>query len=401
MKKLLLILTFALAFAGVFVFTQVAHAEVKPWNVDVCVSRGGTSVRYDLSRHIDADDDAEAHAYYGSAKIKRAKCQELLALGLPQEAVFEYVLPGFRNVCQAFSFVNEPKVDATVTFDKSGFHYAEGHNGTEIDQKALFFAMIECSSGQKVELPIITHKAVTVAELKARTVLKGKFSTSISASGANRRHNVRTAARSLDGLTILPSETFSFNGVVGERSVENGYKTAKVILDGAYRDGVGGGVCQVSTTMYNALLLAEIVPKARSHSLVPSYVMAGFDAMVSYGSSDMTFTNDGDSPLYVSAKVNGDWLTFSVFGAPNEYTVRRENQEVREPFSVVEVVGSERYPELIYSDQTLVVQNGSDGVKSRSFLVFYDGDKPVRKIQIRTDSYKKVDKIIARGATSR
>lgn len=402
MKKLSIsFVLFALAFAGVFVFCQTAWANVTPWNVNVEVCHDGVVVQYNLLERILPQDDADSHAYYGSAKIKAERCRQLLELGLPQDAVFEYLLPGFSDVVKTFDFVCVQKVDSTVTFGKNGFTYTQGVDGKEVDKAALFHAMINASEGQKISLPIATHKAITVSELKRNTALKGKFTTSFASSGQNRRHNVKRAADSLNGTTVQPGEQFSFNQTVGERTPENGYKTAKVILDGLYTDGVGGGVCQVSTTLYNALLLSGVIPKCQAHSLVPSYVMAGFDAMVSYGSADMTFQNTTDFPLYISASAEEGKLTFCVYGQPNRYQIKRENDEVRIPFSVTEIVGDSKFPELVYTDQIAVVRGGSDGVKSSSYLAYYDGEKLVCRKKIRTDNYKKVDKIIARGATLR
>lgn len=402
MKKLsILFVLLALAFAGVFVFDQTAWANVAPWNVNVQVCHDGVVVSYNLSERILPQDDADSHAYYGSAKIKAVRCRQLLELGLPQDAVFEYLLPGFSDIIKTFDFVCVQKVDSTVTFGKKGFTYTEGVDGKEVDKSALFYAMINASGGQKIALPIATHKSVTVSELKRNTAIKGKFTTSFASSGQNRRHNVKRAADSLNGITVQPGKQFSFNQVVGERTVENGYKTAKVISDGFYTDGVGGGVCQVSTTLYNALLLADVIPKCHAHSLVPSYVMAGFDAMVSYGSADMTFQNTTDFPLYISASAEEGKLTFCVYGQPNGYQIKRENNEVRQPFSVTEIVDEKKFPDLVYTDQIAVVRGGSDGVKSTSYLAYYNGGKLVCRKKIRTDNYKKVDKIIARGATLR
>ena len=90
-----------------------------------------------------------------------------------------------------------------------------------------------------------------------------------------------------------------------------------------------------------------------------------------------------------------------MYGVPNAYRVERENSETREPFGVVEVVDPQKYPELVYTDQTKVVVNGSDGVRSQSFLCFYDGEKLVERKLFRENTYKKVDKVVARGSLER
>lgn len=139
------------------------------------------------------------------------------------------------------------------------------------------------------------------------------------------------------------------------------------------------------------------------HSLVSSYVLAGFDAMVSDGGADLTFTNCTEAPLYISAKVDNKCksITFCIYGIPNLYTVERENEEIRTPFETVDVVDKEKFPELIYTDQTKVISGGSDGVKSKSYLCFYRDGKLVMRKLIRQNVYKKVDRIVARGYMER
>ena len=174
-----------------------------------------------------------------------------------------------------------------------------------------------------------------------------------------------------------------------------------MILDGQYTDGLGGGVCQVSTTLYNALLLSGFIPKAVQHTLVSSYVMAGFDAMVSYGTADLTFVNDTPYPVYIKGETHNKVVTFTIYGQPNSYEIVRENDEVRERFATKYIVDKVSYPELIYDDQTRVVRNGSDGVKTKSYLCYYKDGVLVMRKQIRSNSYKRVDKVIAHGYKQR
>lgn len=404
MKKLLIIsLIFTLAvFAGVFV-SRDAKAEVLPWNVHFTLRFDDVVCEYDLSKEMQPYvKNCDSRAFFRGAKGKTERVQSLLETGLPFEAVAEYILPGFSALTEKFRFANCAAKDAQVSFGKKGFTYVEGSDGREADFRALFFAAIKgCGTKQNYLLPTKRIKAVTVRQLKERTMLKGSFTTSFPNSSANRIHNVALAADSINGVTVKAGETFSFNGTVGRRTEERGYKNAKVISDGVYADGVGGGVCQVSTTLYNALLLSEVLPKACRHSLVPSYVMAGFDAMVSDGGADLTFTAENTLYIQATTDVVGKTLTVKVFGVPNRYKVVRKNTEQRQPFATREIVDGEKYPQLVYTDQTLVVRGGSDGVTSRSYLCYYDGDTLAFTRQIRSDNYKKVDKIVARGATPR
>lgn len=359
----------------------------EPWNVRVCVRYGKDACLYELKANLRAD---MPDVVYGGKRVKQQMYKELTALNLPEEAVFDYILPNFGNVARHFAYVERPRKDATFCFDGS-FTYAEGHDGIAVDKHALFVAVLDCiGSRAEIDVPISVDKAVTVAELKAQTVVKGTFSTSFTYSGKNRCHNIVLAANAINGTTVGAGERFSFNEIVGARTEQNGYKNAVVINDGKYVDGVGGGVCQVSTTLYNALLVAEVVPSAHRHTLVSSYVDPGFDAMVSDGGADLTFTNNSGCPLYIGATVHDKTICFTVYGVPNKYRVERQSEYERTPFITEYMVDR-----TLKTGEQRIVTNGSDGVKSKSYLLYYDGEKLIERRLIRSDTYKTVNRLVA------
>ncbi len=405
MKKTL-IFVFALAiFASVFLCQTAAAQSVEPWNVQFEVRHETSSFSYNLRDEIgDFVQNSEARGFFLGKNGKIALAKRLLADGLPNLAVFNYLLPNFQKVVEHFGFVERQRKDATVSFDENGFRYETGWDGVAVEVDKLFWQALQ-SGGKKIviALPVVVDKAISVQEVKNATVLKGTFTTRYPSSGAARRSNLQLATKALDGTVVKAGEKFSFNQAVGPRTAERGYKTAKVISDGVYVDGVGGGVCQVSTTLYNALLLSEFVPSACQHSLISSYVEAGFDAMVSDGGADLTFVNDTDSPVYISAKTNAEksTVTFTVYGKPNRYKVVRESVAERTPFETVEIFDEKKYPDLVFDDEFKVIVNGSDGVQSQSFLNYFDGSVLVKRIKIRKNTYKKVNKVVARGTVPR
>ena len=406
MKRLLLIFTIMLAaFASIFIVAkdQASADTVAPWNVQFTVEHNGDVISYNLSKEIKGlEEQANARGFYLGSKGKRNLYDRLDATGVDEVAVYEYVLPGFSNVLSHFGYVQAERVDATVVFGKNGFVYEKGQNGVAINANKLFkLALNSSSKNVRLTLPLAIDKAVTVSELKQNTVVKSTFTTNYFNSGANRCYNIAKAADAINGVTVAVGETFSFNATVGDRTEERGYKLSKVIQDGNYTEGVGGGVCQVSTTLYNALLLADFIPKATQHSLISSYVKAGFDAMVSYGSADLSFTNNTDHPIYIAASVQGKSVTFTIYGEPNVYRIERVSVEEREKYATTYVVDADKYPELIYTDQTKVVTSGSDGVKTQSYLKYFQGDKLVATKLIRKNSYKRVDQVIAHGTQER
>ena len=397
MKKIIIVLLITLTiFVGVFSWS--AQAEACPWNVHATVVHGNKSYTYNLQNYLDVCD--KKVAFLGQ-KSRWQLYQYLQTLPLTEKEIYNYILPNFDDVLQFFADVCHQKRDATVHFDKNGFTYLAGADGVSINQKQVFESMLLCHNGESIVLPLVVHKATTVTELKHSTQLRATFTTQFPNSNTERVHNITLATNAINGTIVDVGQTFSFNQVVGKRTEQNGYKTAKVIVDGTYVDGVGGGVCQVSTTLYNALLLADILPSACQHSLISNYVLAGFDAMVSDLGADLTFVNNTASPIYIQGVVKGKSVTFSIFGLPNNWQIERESVAEVEPFDTVEVVDTQKYPHLVYTDQTQVVRGGSNGVKTQSYLKYYQNGKLVATKLIRKNSYKKVDKIVARGHLER
>lgn len=409
MKKLkyyTIIFALAVIIAGVFVTNSaVAYAEQSfaPWNVTAEIYYGDEVYRYDLSKQIDGMEfEADIRGFYLGYNGRKNLANGLLKQGLDPICVYQYLLPNFDKILKRFNYVCCDRTDSAVNFSPRGFSYGKSCDGVKIDADKLFEEMISCRGHfKRIALPLKYDRAITAEQLKRNTVLKGKFTTTYYNSGENRCFNIALSAKAIDGITVKSGQTFSFNEVVGARTEANGYKNAKVIMDGGYTDGVGGGVCQTSTTLYNALLLAGLLPKASQHTLVSGYVKAGFDAMVADGVADLTFVNTTNHDLYISAKVSGKTVTFTVYGEPNEYDIVRESVEQRQPFNVVEIVDKTRFPELVYDDQIKVITNGSDGVKTKSYLKYYKNGVLVKTQLIRSNSYKRVDKVIARGAEPR
>lgn len=170
--------------------------------------------------------------------------------------------------------------------------------------------------------------AITADALSQVDTVLGTYTTSYATSTRNRASNVETAARALNGAVIQPGAVFSFNDTVGPRDAENGFKVAPVISGGQLKPGVGGGTCQVSTTLYNAALLADMAIVLRSHHSLPiHYAPLGRDATVSYGALDLRFRNKTDAPVVIETHAEKRHLTIRLIGkgpAP-EVTILRTN----------------------------------------------------------------------------
>lgn len=235
-------------------------------------------------------------------------------------------------------------------------------------------------------------------------VLRSRFSTVYTKSISERKSNIKLAASSFNGYFLDVGAEFSFNRVVGRRTTSRGYKNAKIIVQGKFVDGVGGGVCQVSTTLYNAVLSAGLrVTEFHAHSLPVSYVPPSFDAMVNSGSADLRFVNDTSGPIIIYTKADGDRLTVSIWGEPLTEEIRCESVitgKISAPAEerIKDVNGE--YPDLFFGESK-VISYSKDGIKSEGFLIKFVDGRAVSKVKIRSDNYNSQKGLIIEGTAVR
>lgn len=198
---------------------------------------------------------------------------------------------------------------------------------------AYFLLLAVCFCGFSGE-----NQAFAVAYPEGKEVLAtahpreklASYTTYFSQNDGGRCENIRLAAASLNGIALQPYGELSFNGVVGPRTAKNGYKTAKIIVQGEFVDGVGGGVCQVSTTLYNAALLSGLtVLESYPHSLRVGYVPPSRDAMVS-SRNDLRLYNPYSETVYLSTSVEKGSIRVTFYGKPTEYTYAIESRTLAE-----------------------------------------------------------------------
>lgn len=227
--------------------------------------------------------------------------------------------------------------------------------------------------------------------------LIAKFATYYGDSSENRKHNIALAASAIDGVLLPPEEEFSFNDTVGARTEERGYKAAFVINDGAFVEGVGGGVCQVSGTLYNCALLADLaVTCVHPHSLPVSYVAPSFDAMVSSW-SDLRFVNTLSAPVTVKMTADGQYLRAEIYGVKGEFSVRRRSETLGEiPFETERLTDTSLAP-----GEERVEAAGKNGLRSEGWLEYFRNGALVRTLRIRRDTYLPQKRIVCEGVKPR
>lgn len=218
-----------------------------------------------------------------------------------------------------------------------------------------------------------------LAEADAKVVKIAEFSTDYSWSGEARKHNIALAASRLSGVVIEPDEVLSFNATVGPRTAANGFLAAPIIQNGKFVEGAGGGVCQVSSTFYNAALLADLtIVSVTAHSLPVRYVLPSFDAMVS-SVTDLKIQNTHPAPVQIFAKADGARLTIEIHGHLLGYSVKRMSKTIKE---------IQPKTEYIEDDQAgIVLFGGVNGRVSEGYLQYIYKDKVIKTVKIRHDVY--------------
>lgn len=239
-----------------------------------------------------------------------------------------------------------------------------------------------------------TEPKIKSAELEKKCLSRSFFSTYYGASSKERKNNIELAAKAINGTVLPCGGEFSFNKVVGERTEERGYLPAKIISGGEFVDGVGGGVCQVSSTIYNAALLAGLsVTEWHRHSLPISYVSPSFDAMVSGNFCDLVFKNDTDSEIYIVCRADGEYVSAEFFGIKKEYDYKL----ISRVLETIEPEIKSEYDKTLKSGEKKQVVYAKKGFKSEGYLCAYRGEKLIFSKKIRSDEYPAVNGLIKTG----
>ncbi|MCW5937473.1 MAG: VanW family protein [Fimbriimonadaceae bacterium] len=206
---------------------------------------------------------------------------------------------------------------AKVSWDGKAVRTVPESVSYEVDDQSLKQRLMDAVfTGDSVQVPLRSAKPrVSNEDLAKIKEVVASYTTNYSEGNVNRASNIRVAASKIDGVILMPGESFSFNGHLGRRTEENGFKLAGVYVSGRHDFDIGGGICQVSTTLYNAVLYANLKVKTRfNHSLPVAYVPLGRDATVSYPAPDFAFENSFSTPIALSAQAGRGSITFRILG---------------------------------------------------------------------------------------
>ena len=241
------------------------------------------------------------------------------------ELITESKNPSSLDVEQIHNELYKEAKDAYYTKDPFCVYPSENGVDFAISLEEAYALLEEDKEEYSIPLKVLYPKVTTnMIGTDAFPDLLSTYSTKYAVSNKNRTTNLILAANKINGTVIMPGETFSYNKVVGERTIAAGYKVAPIYVNGEVIDGLGGGICQITSTLYNAVVYANLEIVERSnHQFVPSYVTASRDATVVYGSVDFKFKNNRDYPIKLVCSVSNGVASFQIFGlkTDNDYQV--------------------------------------------------------------------------------
>ena len=319
---------------------------------------------------------------------------------LSSEQKLNYLSKGLSVDLQDLKTYNFSPKDATYSWSEkdTSFTYNKELPGQAVDMDTLAKDIFEhLASKTKIPLPCKpTPPAVRLLDVKKATALRGFYSTSYATSAQARKHNISVASGRLNGVVIPPKGELSFNKIVGDRTAANGFMLSIIIADGKFVPGTGGGVCQVSTTLYNACLRAGLaIDYAKPHSLPVSYVPPSCDAMVSR-TNDLIIKNPTESNFFLRAKADGSTLTIYVFG---DDTTCGKAFKIKS--TIERRIQSNQYEEVIDNSGKLnpgerkIIKAPKAGLVCSAYIEYYHNGVLVETKKIRQDYYSPQKGIIA------
>lgn len=362
----------------------------------------------DLDVALDTQSMSEYVVSLGKSLEETEKLQRIYTKTL-EEVEVPYTYSEEKLIAYVKSIASEINVNAkNATIKKSGdgFTVTEHQTGMVLEEEKLIASLKEVlpklEPGAKLEASlVIDEPKVTSDALKMIDGRLSTFTTNYSTSAAGRKHNVGFAASLINGTVLMPGETFSYNAEIGPVTLRAGFKNAGVIIGDKIEDGVGGGLCQVSSTLYQAALHSNMgIEQRRNHSMAVAYLKPGMDAVVYGPYLDLKFKNNYPNPVYIQAYGDNNNLSVSIYGHQADlggysYKVFSETTSVLQP-TIKKVEDN-----TLFVGEEVVEKKPVTGYTSKTYRQTIKDGKVVKTEVISQDSYKKVDGVIRVGTKAK
>ena len=294
------------------------------------------------------------------------------------------------------NYVDRNPVNSMVesfNFASKTFTFTDDQPGAKIDPEDLYTRLTTLldSGVTNTTVRVVPQRIeaeMTKAELMNRFGLVSAYTTNTT-NNKNRNTNIQLSAAAINGITVLPGEISSFNGATGERTAEKGYKEAAAIAGGQSRDEIGGGVCQTSSTLFNAVARANLeIIERNPHAWPSNYVEKGFDATVNWPGLDFKFKNNTDWPVFIVAGYSNQKVTVNIYGMNLGAGVKIDlESEVTRRIPKPEGINYVVNENLAKGEQKKTV-NAREGYEVQTWKVWYQGDREIKREILFKTTYK-------------
>lgn len=302
------------------------------------------------------------------------------------------------------SQINKEPVDATINIEQDNIKVTDEVIGIKINKDTIRETIIDKIDEldfNETSIPInIIKPKYTYENLSKINSVLGSYKTKFNLSNYNRSNNIYIATNKTNNILLNNNEEFSFNNIIGQRSEQAGFKEAPVIINGEMQSGLGGGICQVSSTIYNAVLYSGLeITEARNHSIPSSYIEKGRDATVSYGAVDLKFRNNYQYPILIQNKVINDTIVTTIYGNDR---YKREIDIVTELVETIPNKTIVKESSVMYNGENFIQEKGRSGYKIKTYRIYKNKNGEISsKEYINESYYPPINKIIIKGTKIR
>ena len=303
--------------------------------------------------------------------------------------------------------INLEAIDSTLKRENRQFVIVDGQIGNEVETNAAIEQLVafvkEGWDQKEATLTLLTKEVRprgTREELEKVKDVLGEFTTSFTTSSTDRAINVGNGAKKINGSLLYPGDTLSVNEVCGPFTLENGYAVGGAFENGQVVDSIGGGICQVSTTLYNASLFSEIgIEKRFAHSMVVSYVDLSRDAAIAGDYKNLVIKNTLEAPIYVEGIISGRNITFKIYGMETRNATRKVTL-LSETLSTTEPPAAQIKGVAAAVGTVVKTQSSHTGYKAKLWKIVTENGKEISREEINKSTYMPSSEVYEVGIVS-
>lgn len=388
-------------------FRLTINSKDKSWTF----TKDDFKVNTDIHTILEASQLREEN--FEDANARTTLISQFEKTGSSINVAFNYMFVGLdEKIEEIIKEVEIHPIDSVINFIPNStklFDISDSVNGTRVDISALYNDINEqflTSNKVEVDIKLVEEIPTITKEYNEKLTQKiSHFSTNVADSTGGRKHNVKLALEKFNGFILEPNQQVSFNNITGAHTIENGYKSATIIYNGEFTEGIGGGICQASTTLYNALLLSGVqIDEVHRHSLPVFYVPFALDAMVSEHTADLKFTNTTEYPMYIHTYSDKNSVTVDIYSHSPEYKYKTRSETIETinagADKIIQDTEGKYSNKVLFKGEYFRLSQPKDGYEAKAYLQKYLNNELISEEEIRHEIYQPQKGVVVEGAES-